>query len=50
MCVNFKPGNLVQGKLHPNYHMKNRSHFDTMELKGGGDAVSAARVVLQTGE
>src|SRR5690606_11197486 len=25
-------------------------HFDTLEIKGGGDAVSAARAVLQTGE
>jgi peptide/nickel transport system substrate-binding protein len=25
-------------------------HFDTIELKGGGDAVSAARAVMQTGE
>jgi peptide/nickel transport system substrate-binding protein len=33
-----------------NYHMVNRPHFDTIEMKGGGDAVSAARAVLQTGE
>ena len=30
--------------------MANRPHFDTIEMKGGGDAVSAARAVLQTGE
>jgi peptide/nickel transport system substrate-binding protein len=46
----FKPGELVQGKLNPNYHVENRPHFDTIEMKGGGDAVSAARAVLQTGE
>jgi peptide/nickel transport system substrate-binding protein len=28
----------------------NRPYFDTIEMKGGGDAVSAARAVLQTGE
>jgi peptide/nickel transport system substrate-binding protein len=28
----------------------NRPFFDTVELKGGGDATSAARAVLQTGE
>src|SRR6202035_3545937 len=28
----------------------NRPYFDTFEMKGGGDAVSAARAVLQTGE
>ena len=50
LYVDFKPGDLVQGKLNPNYHMPNRPYFDTIEMKGGGDAVSAARAVLQTGE
>jgi peptide/nickel transport system substrate-binding protein len=50
MFVGFKPGDLVQGKLNPDYHEPNRPYFDTIELKGGGDAVSAARAVLQTGE
>src|SRR6267142_175608 len=40
----------VRGKLNPNYHLPNRPYFDTIEIKGGGDAVSAARAVLQTGE
>jgi peptide/nickel transport system substrate-binding protein len=48
--VDFKPGDLVRGELNPNYHMPNRPYFDTIEMKGGGDAVSAARAVLQTGE
>src|SRR3984957_3709410 len=48
--VSFKPGDLVQGKLNPGYHMPKRPFFDTIEMKGGGDAVSAARAVLQTGE
>ena len=30
--------------------MPNRPYFDTIEMKGGGDAVSAARAVMQTGE
>ncbi len=46
----FKPGDIVRAKLNPNYHMPNRPYFDTLEIKGGGDAVSAARAVLQTGE
>jgi len=50
MFVDFKPGDMVQGKLNPNYHMPNRPFFDTIEMKGGGDATSAARAVLQTGE
>jgi peptide/nickel transport system substrate-binding protein len=48
--VDFKPGDLVRGELNPNYHVANQPHFDTIELKGGGDATSAARAVLQTGE
>ena len=50
MFVDFKPGDIVHGKLNLDYHVPNRPYFDTVELKGGGDAVSAARAVLQTGE
>src|SRR5829696_2619851 len=46
----FKPGDLVAGVINTDYHMENRPHFDAVEMKGGGDAVSAARAVLQTGE
>jgi peptide/nickel transport system substrate-binding protein len=48
--VSFNPGDLVTGELNPDYHEPNRPFFDTIEMKGGGDAVSAARAVLQTGE
>ena len=48
--VEFKPGDLVKGELNPEYHVANQPFFDTIEMKGGGDAVSAARAVLQTGE
>src|SRR5580765_1829859 len=48
--VEFKPGDMVRGELNPTYHMPNRPYFDTIEMKGGGDAVSAARAVIQTGE
>jgi peptide/nickel transport system substrate-binding protein len=48
--VDFKPGDMVRGELNPNYHMANKPYFDTIEMKGGGDAVSAARAVIQTGE
>ncbi len=48
--VDFKPGDVVRAELNPAYHVLNRPFFDTMEMKGGGDAVSAARAVLQTGE
>jgi peptide/nickel transport system substrate-binding protein len=48
--VEFKPGDLIRGEINPDYHMANRPYFDTIELKGGGDAVSAARGIIQTGE
>jgi peptide/nickel transport system substrate-binding protein len=48
--VEFKPGDLVRGERNPSYHVADRPYFDTIEMKGGGDAVSAARAVIQTGE
>jgi peptide/nickel transport system substrate-binding protein len=48
--VDFKPGDVVRGELNPSYHVPNWPFFDTFEMKGGGDAASAARAVLQTGE
>ena len=48
--VDFRPGDLLRGEIHREYHAPNRPHFDSVELKGGGDATSAARAVLQTGE
>jgi len=48
--VDFNPGDIVKGELNPTYHQPNRPHFDTIEMKGGGDAISAARAVIQTGE
>jgi peptide/nickel transport system substrate-binding protein len=48
--VDFRPGDTLVGELNPEYHLPNRPHFDRIEIKGGGDATSAARAVLQTGE
>jgi peptide/nickel transport system substrate-binding protein len=48
--VDFKPGDSLRGEINATYHAANRPFFDTLELKGGGDAASAARAVLQTGE
>jgi peptide/nickel transport system substrate-binding protein len=48
--VDFKPGDILTGERFVDYHVPNQPHFDTIEVKGGGDAVSAARAVLQTGE
>ncbi|PIK73432.1 peptide ABC transporter substrate-binding protein, partial [Methylobacterium frigidaeris] len=46
----FRPGDILRGVRNPDYHVPNRPFFDSIEMKGGGDAVSAARAVLQTGE
>jgi peptide/nickel transport system substrate-binding protein len=48
--VEIRPGDLLRGEINTNYHVANRPHFDAVEVKGGGDATSAARAVLQTGE
>ena len=48
--VEFRPGDMLRAERNPDYHLPNRPYFDTLELKGGGDAVSAARAVMQSGE
>ena len=48
--ADFRPGDHLAGTINMNYHENNRPYFDSIEMKGGGDAVSAARAVLQTGE
>ena len=48
--VDFKPGDMIRAEANLDYHVPNQPYFDTLEMKGGGDAVSAARAVLQTGE
>lgn len=48
--LEFVPGDLLRAELNPTYHLPNRPFFDRLEMKGGGDATSAARAVLQTGE
>jgi len=48
-CFEFKSGDLIRAEINPDYHVPNRPFFETVEVKGGGDAVSAARAVLQTG-
>lgn len=48
--VEFKPGDVVIYEPNPNYRGADSLGFSRVELKGGGDAVSAARAVLQTGD
>jgi peptide/nickel transport system substrate-binding protein len=46
----FRPGDTVLYEINENYREADKPYFSAVELKGGGDATSAARAVLQTGE
>lgn len=46
----FRPGDLVVYSINENYREPDKPAFDQIQLKGGGDAASAARAVLETGE
>lgn len=48
--VLFKPGDIVVYEPNNNFRESNSLAFKKIELKGGGDATSAARAVLQTGD
>lgn len=48
--LSFTPGDAVSYAINENYREPNKPYFDTVQLKGGGDATSAARAVLQTGD
>ncbi len=48
--VDFKPGDTLRAEAYAGYHVANQPFFDSLEIKGGGDATSAARAVLQTAE
>ena len=46
----FRPNDVVLYEMNENYRIAGKPHFSSVLLKGGGDAVSAARAVLETGE
>ena len=46
----FTPGDNVQYSINTNFREANAPYFDTVNLKGGGDATSAARAAIQTGD
>ncbi len=50
VVTSFTPNDNVQYAINENYREPNKPFFATVNLKGGGDATSAARAVLQTGE
>lgn len=48
--MEFRPGDTVTYEPNPHYRNVSDLAFQQVELKGGGDAASAARAVLQTGD
>ncbi|HPD91418.1 MAG: peptide ABC transporter substrate-binding protein [Rhodobacter sp.] len=48
--VEFRPNDVIQMEANPNYRDPALPHFATLTLKGGGDAASAGRAVMETGE
>ncbi|MCO6188305.1 peptide ABC transporter substrate-binding protein [Rhizobium sp. L1K21] len=46
----FKPGDVISYVANENYRDPAKPAFASITLKGGGDAASAARSVLETGE
>jgi peptide/nickel transport system substrate-binding protein len=50
MTDSFRPGDSVVWVANPNFRDPNKPSYARIEMKGGGDAVSAARAVFQTGE
>ena len=46
----FSPNDQVVFAINENYREPNKPFFSRVTVKGGGDPVSAARAVLQTGE
>ena len=48
--VDFRSGDTVIYEPNPEFRQVEQLGFERIELKGGGDATSAARAVLQTGD
>jgi peptide/nickel transport system substrate-binding protein len=46
----FTPNDAAQFSANENYREPNKPFFATVNFKGGGDAVSAGRAVVQTGD
>ena len=46
----FSANDQVIYKMNPNYREANKPFFETVNIKGGGEAQSAAQAVLQTGD
>lgn len=48
--VEFRPNDVILYEANPNYRDPAKPAFSNVVFKGGGDATSAARSVLETGE
>jgi peptide/nickel transport system substrate-binding protein len=46
----FRPNDVIEFSANPNFRNPDQPGFATVTFRGGGDAVSAARSVCQTGE
>ncbi len=46
----FRPNDVISLSANPNYRNPDRPFFATVTFKGGGDAASAGRAVMETGE
>ncbi len=46
----FRPGDVVVYTLNENFREPDKPFFKRVEMKGGGDATSAARAAVQTGD
>jgi peptide/nickel transport system substrate-binding protein len=46
----FTPNDQTIYSVNPNYREANKPFFEKVNIKGGGEAVSAAQAVLQTGD
>jgi len=50
VVTDFKPNDVITMKANDNYRDPAKPAFATLTFKGGGDAASAGRAVLETGE
>ncbi|MBC6955243.1 MAG: peptide ABC transporter substrate-binding protein [Chloroflexi bacterium] len=50
VVTNFLANDVVEFAANPNYREEGKPYFQRIVFKGGGDAESAARAVLETGE
>ena len=46
----FRPGDVAQFTINPNYRLADKPAFERVTVKGGGDAMAAARAVLESAE